>query len=230
MRTFGSDLTVTVGGSITLSGYTIYSTPDPGNLLLIAGQNISIGSSAQVIANGTANSSLTLVVDNNFPTAPNIGPGQFLLEGTGTVSTGAVGTTPLRIYTARPSQNTITTSINGIPFVEGPPEIDSPTEEWATYYPGGAYGGVQFTIYYKEPQPVPPIPFANIVANSGQLADLLPVLNVMRTPYQSLNYHFQLCVEMRMGGKNWDVCDPILSPYGSFIFEDDLYWVWDTSW
>jgi hypothetical protein len=63
-----------------------------------------------------------------------------------------------------------------------------------------------------------------VVANLGQLEDLLPVINVLRTPYHSLNYHFQLCVQMSARNQKWIVCDPVLSPYGSFIFEDDLYW------
>jgi hypothetical protein len=64
-----------------------------------------------------------------------------------------------------------------------------------------------------------------VVANLGQLEDLLPVINVLRTPYHSLNYHFQLRVQINTRAQTWSVCDPIFSPYGSFIFEDNLYWI-----
>ncbi len=214
MQTFGSDLTVIAGGSINLTGFTTISTPAPtGNLLLIAGQNISIGSTSQVIASGTVNSSLRLVVDNQFPTAPGIGPGQFILAAGGVVSAGAG--TPVRIYTARRTQNGISSPINGAFFSPGPFAVDSSTEQWTTYFPGGTYGGAFFKIYYKEPQPIPQSKlFQFVAANLVQLADLLPVLKAPR-------YHFQICEEDRQ----WKYCAPTFSPYGSFIFEDDVYWI-----
>ncbi len=237
MQTFGSDLTVDVGGSINLSGFTIYSTPDPGNLLLIAGQDITIGDNAQVVANGTMNSSLTLVVDNAFPTAPGVGPGQFLLDTTGLICAGPICSggmqTPVRIYTAARPQNTINNAIDGMPFIPGPFAVDTPTEQWGIYYPGGVYGGVAFTIYYKEPQAIPPVPPAppppvppptpstTITANFSQLPSLLPSLQPPRIPYVFPNYHFQVC----MRTKRASFCDPTFSPYGSFIFEDDVYWI-----
>ncbi|HEX2582727.1 MAG TPA: hypothetical protein VHL30_01275, partial [Chlamydiales bacterium] len=139
----------------------------------------------------------------------------------------AGGSTELRIYTARRPQNTIDAPINGVTFVPGSFAVDSATEQWGIYYSGGVYFvGTPFTIYYKEPQAIPPpIPFPNVVANLGQLEDLLPVINILRTPYRCLNYHFQLCVQMHISGETWNVCDPIFSPYGSFILEDNLYWI-----
>lgn len=224
METFGSDLAVTSGGSIILAGFTIYSTPDPGNLLLLAGIDINIGLNAQVVANGTTgSSSLTLVVDNVFPTPPGVGPGQFIFDGT--LSTGVPGTVPLRIYTARRPQNTIiNTTINGLIYTPGTLAVDSSTEMWSLYYPNGAYGGTAFTIYYKEPQAIPPVPpmppHQNIAANLLELAILLPVLKSPATPFRFPTYHFQLC------NKVDDLaCDPTFSPYSSFIFEDDVYWI-----
>lgn len=231
MQTLGSDVTVTTGGSILLSGFAFYSTPDPGHLLLIAGGDINIGLNAQVIANGIAagTSSLTLVVDNAFPTSPNVGPGQFVFDGT--LTTGMPGTVELRIYTARRSQNTLTNAtINGQMYTPGPFAVDTSTEMWELYYPSGAYGGMMtaFTIYYKEPQSIPPTPTPsppapspqNIAANFTALLNLLPVLNSPAVPFRFPAYHFQLC------NKTNDLdCDPSFSPYGSFIFEDDVYWI-----
>ena len=222
VQTFGSDLTMTVGGSINLSGFTILSTPGPtSNILLIAGQNITIGNSAQIINYGTINSTLTLVVDNRYPAPPFAGPGQFTLDAEGIISTGTG--TPLKIYTSQRSQNTIQAPINGTPYVPGPIAVDTPTEQWGVYYPNGVYGGAAFTIYYKEPQPIPPDVqhriFTNIAANLVQLADLLPSF----LPVLDLSighYHFQICDKI-----NGLECEPTFSPYKSFIFQDGVYWI-----
>ena len=244
LETFGSDLTLITGGSISLTGFTTYSTPAPtGNLLLIAGQNISIGDLSQVIANGTADSSLIMVVDNDFPAPLGIGPGRFILDNGGAVSAGTG--TAVRIYTARRNQNNIQDLINGTPFIPGPFGVDTASEKWQIYYPLGAYGGGPFTIYYKEPT-VTSI-YKSIAANLGQLADLLPLLKTQRLPSIFPNYHFSLCNitkyqnckkrkssifckkdrrEAQVKPNKIDkTCDPTFSPYGSFIFEDDVYWV-----
>lgn len=220
IQTFGSNMTATVGGSINLSGFTTISTPAPtGDILMIAGQNISIGTSVRIINNGTTNSSLKLVVDNDFPTAPGIGTGQFILDSGATIS--ATGSPPVKIYTAKRSQNTINSPINGEAFVPGPFGIDTPTEQWSSYYPTDP-AAPAFTIYYKESQsiaPFAPVIFNSIGANLIQLARLLPILR----PALNLDrrhYHSQLCDEA-----NGLPCDPTFSPYGSFIFEDDVYWI-----
>jgi hypothetical protein len=168
---------------------------------------------------------LTLVVDNNFPTAPNVGPGQFVLDAGGLVTAGM--NTEVRIYTARRSQNTIDEMINGAMFTPGAFGVDTATEQWKVYYPGGTYGGDAFNLYYKEPQiipPAPPIPtpsglpaaeqrvFFNLeAANFVELPYILPVLNLANW------YHFRVCDRFH--------CDPTFSPYGSFIFEDGVYWI-----
>lgn len=233
MRTFGSDLTVVAGGSISLSGFTTYSTPAPiGNIYLVAGQNVSIGNSSQVTVNGVVNSSLNIVVDNNFPFSPGIGPGQFNLAAGGVVT--AAGETPVRIWTARRSQNIINNTINSTTFVPGPFDVNTNTEQWSTYFSAGSYLNTSFKIYYKEPilssvaAPFQQVAFPknqffnDIAANLVQLSDLLPVLKMpplWRDRFPS--YHFQICDKER----DWKVCDPVFSPYGSFIFEDHLYWI-----
>lgn len=158
IETLGSDLLVAAGGSINLSGNTLYSTPDPGNMLLTAGVNISIGPTVNIIANGTTASSLTLVVDELHPIPPGIGPGQFILDTGATLQAGAI-TTPVRIFTARREQNTINAPINTVAFVPGTEFVDTPTEQWDVYFPSAFYGGTGFTLFYKNTSnPVPPAP------------------------------------------------------------------------
>ena len=73
IETFGSDLTLTAGGSVFLLAESTVAVPAVGNLLIIAGRDITVDNTANVTVNGTG--SLTLVVDNDFPTAPGIGRG-----------------------------------------------------------------------------------------------------------------------------------------------------------
>ncbi|MES2272860.1 MAG: filamentous hemagglutinin N-terminal domain-containing protein [Chlamydiota bacterium] len=162
MRTFGSDLTVTALGSIILSGFATFQTPEPGHLLLNAGVDVSIGTNSSVIANGMSagTSSLTIVVDGLFPTSPGIGPGQFILAAGGIVETGGEGIVPLQIFTAVRSQNVINAPINSEVFVPGPEFVDSNTERWGVYYPNSFFGGTPdtFVIFYKNTGVIPPIP------------------------------------------------------------------------
>ena len=182
------------------------------NMQLVAGVNLAMTSNtgeAQIV---NSNGPLTLVVDNLFPSSPKIGPGGFFLNS----NLSATG--ELRIYTARRTQNSINDLINGAVFIPGPFNVDTATEQWQTYFPGGIYGGGSFTIYYKEPNNT----FYNLIAaNLVQLADLLPIMETQRLPFTFPNYHFQLCEKVR----SKKICAPTFSPFGSFIFEDDVYWI-----
>lgn len=91
-----------------------------------------------------AGGNLTLVIDNLFPTSPLIGPGFFSIQSNLSASE------QLRIYTAVRDQNQINDLINGAAFVPGTLFVNTDEEMWATYYPGGSYGGGAFTIYYKD--------------------------------------------------------------------------------
>ncbi len=154
IQTFGSDLTLIVPGNASFMGFATVSTPAPGNLTIIAGANLSIGDSASITATGTTGSSLTLVCDNDFPTPPAMGPGEFNLTGTPTVSTGMGA--PLRIFTSNRTQNTISAPINGVTFTPGPELKDTATEQWGTYYPSSIGGVPSFTIFYKFGYVAPP--------------------------------------------------------------------------
>jgi len=196
-----------------------------GLILMVSSRDTLIENGSSVSAVGP----LTLVVDNSFPVFPGIGPGAFNLDATSTLTS----TGELRIYTARQSQNSILGLLNGVAFTPGTFDVNTATETWGIYFPNGLYGGQAFNFYYKDgtrppPPPVPPGPplitpsltsqerrlfFENIAANLVQLADLLPVLKPQRLPFAFPNYHFQI------------EGSPDFSPYGSFIFEDDLYWI-----
>nr|NGX46337.1 hypothetical protein [Chlamydiota bacterium] len=130
------------------------------NMLLIADQDIQLGPSAIFrAAGGAANppppsgsGEITLVVDNAFPSAPDIGPGRFITNRARIETRG-----PLRIFTAKRIQNTINGPIkfdgSEIFFVPGSLLIDSDTERWKSYFPD-SFGGFPFTVFYKEALPL----------------------------------------------------------------------------
>lgn len=181
-------------------------------MLLKAGGDFNMTSAAAEAQVVNSNGNLTIVVDNQFPIFPGIGGGGFHLNSLFSA------TGELRIYTARRSQNTINDLINGVAFSPGIFAVDSATEQWSTYFAEGVYGGGLFKIYYKEPIV---IILPSEVAGSS-LADLLPPLRNYRLEINVPSYHFQICEEWE--GKRRE-CSPVFSPYGSFIFEDDLYWI-----
>lgn len=226
MRTLGSDLTMTAN-NIRLFGHAYVTTPDPGHLLLRAGVDIELASSSVVRAFGNTNSSLTLVVDNNF-LSPGIGPGQLIIQLGATVLAGGLKA-PVRIYTATFPQNTVNALlINGAPVTFGQEFVDTAIQQWGVYYPGGTFGGYPFKFYYKN-DGVPPSPpvvpnnplldryFESVASNLVQLQDLLPILNSPCHYHGFPGYHFAECVKD-------EGCEPSFDPYGSFIFEDDVYW------
>ncbi|MCP5504165.1 MAG: filamentous hemagglutinin N-terminal domain-containing protein [Chlamydiales bacterium] len=216
IQTF-SDILIQSNGSVEAQG--------GGDLFLIAADNITIESTGSVKTNA---GNLFVVVDNKFPKFPNLGGSSFTLEPGAILSSGG----ELRIYTSRRSQNSINELINGAAFIPAARGKNTKTETWSTYFFDGKYGGAPFNIYYKEP-----IIFAstfrmfyeNIAANLTELSDLLPNLKSARIPFSFPSYHFALCNEERWAKwkhlkKRW-ICDPTLSPYGSFIFEDALWWI-----
>lgn len=221
LQTFGSNITVIAGNDIELMGNTDWSVPlTGGHLLAIADHSIFIRANAVVHANSATNAgSLTFVVDNAYPSFPGMGSGQFIIEPGAQVFTGGLGA-PLRIYTATVGQNAIGAPINGAAFVPGIEFTNSNTQQWGIYYDGGSYGGSLFKFYYKN-IPVLDAFYKGVMANLVQLAALLPVLKAPRAPYYLPSYHFALCVEV---GDD-EECAPTFSPYGSFIFEDDVYHV-----
>lgn len=130
-------------GSVILNGATqIYSGNLPfQNLLVIAGTSI--------LANGnntfdvfSPTGTLTLVVDNLFPSFPGVGGGQFVLSSMSQVN--AMGN-QLQIFAASPIQNSIQGSLNGGPFAPG---IDN--ERFGFYYPDPFFVS-DYVVFYKPP-------------------------------------------------------------------------------
>jgi hypothetical protein len=138
-----------IGGSGNASSYAQIghggSAPftTTGDLIAIAGKNLIMQSNTALANIINAGGNVTLVADNLFPTSPLIGPGFFSIQS------NLSARDQLRIYTAIRNQNQINDLINGASFVPGAIFENSNQEMWATYYPGGRYGGGPFTIYYK---------------------------------------------------------------------------------
>jgi filamentous hemagglutinin family protein len=146
------------------------------DITLLAGVNVSASSNSggtQTISNaGTGN--VTLVADNDFP-AVGTGAGQFNLSSTGSITTASG---ELRIYTVQPSQNTISGTLNGVPF-----DSSGAQQVYSTYYPDGSYVGPNYTLYYKvsatppsPPPPPPPPPAPPTVVQTINVALVQPVV------------------------------------------------------
>ncbi|MBX7066527.1 MAG: filamentous hemagglutinin N-terminal domain-containing protein [Parachlamydiales bacterium] len=142
------------------------------NILILAGRTINMGDFTNIQNNHTAGTT-TLVVDNNFPTPPSSGPGQFILDSNATITTASAS--GLFIYTATPTQNSILGSING-PFLGVNLLVNGPNEQWGIYYPDNPNNvtGTPYTLFYKEGYVEPLVP---IVFTFEDLNDLTRALN-----------------------------------------------------
>lgn len=116
-----------------------------GTILAIANKDIFLRSDAEV---RSTRGDVTLVVDNANPSPPSKGSGRFVM------SNGALLSTPthLRIFTSIRGNNSIQGLLNGVPFVPGPFLLNSSTEQWFTYF-FSSFGGVPYTIFYKQALP-----------------------------------------------------------------------------
>jgi len=154
----GGASTVTAGDNITIQGVTSpagsYASgimqQSAAPLQVIAGGDMIIGDGCII----QSIDQLALVVDNDFPTFPGIGPGRFRLQAGGIVETTLK--TGIQIFTARQSQNTIQGTLisGGSPvtgFTPGPLFANIPPERWGVYYPNSfLYPNQIFTIFYKD--------------------------------------------------------------------------------
>ncbi len=143
LKTGAGALTITAGDTVSLNSGS-YIQNDIGPMTILAGQDMIVNQSR--IENMTT-ADLTLVVDNNFPTSPEIGDGHFEIGTGSTIQTADGG--KLRIFSAAREFNTIESPLNRIPFVPGALFIDSNQEVWGLYYPQSFFGGPGFTIFYK---------------------------------------------------------------------------------
>lgn len=142
-------INVLATGNIFMARDSLMFNQSPDPLLAIANFDILMTQNAAVL---TTLGSLTLVVDNAFPVSPGVGNGKIVKEIGATI--GSLSG-PVRIFTARQPLNQIQGSINGVIYVPGPQFVNTPLEQWATYYPS-SFNGFPFTIFYKDPTAVPP--------------------------------------------------------------------------
>lgn len=130
-------------GSIALSYGSITNTERAS--LIRAAKSLTLTNDSTIVNLGSGQGQ-TLVVDNENPTAPSIGTGGITLSSNSSVSTSNGG--ELKIYSARPSQDSIQGRINGTHFGPGG-SADSSNVEYGVYYPGGSYES-PYMLYYKE--------------------------------------------------------------------------------
>lgn len=151
----GQDLVLSTTGSLTMK--TKGNNTKGLAELISTGGNVDVFLGVNMAMNGLSTvqgTNVLIVIDNNYPTSPAVGPGAFTYSQDARIK----GTGYVRIYTASPSQNNIhkMSVINGIPFPGA-----SANSAYNTYYPTvpppPQDGSVGFTIYYKTPPPPAPI-------------------------------------------------------------------------
>lgn len=191
---------------------------------VIADRNIYMNSNLPFISDISSVGDVAVVVDDAFPVSPLIGPGFIFKDADSTISSVSGRA---RVFTARQPLNTIIGNINGAPFVPGIQYVDTLQERWGIYY-FNAFNGNPFTVFYKDQIEDIIITLVNrlTVANATLSVDELPLFPRYPTPFD-FRYVGELC---NFWSKKLQ-CRPHFSPYGSFIFTDDIYWIgerWDT--
>lgn len=136
-----------------------------GMILMITGNDMTLQGTSNISSTG---GSVTLVIDNDFPSAPLFGSGVFTMGAATQVNSGPGA--PIRIFTALQQSGSANNQIAAGALLNGfspfsPPFnypgtlfVDTPYEIWCTYYnnniggspfPGSGAGGFPFTIFYK---------------------------------------------------------------------------------
>jgi filamentous hemagglutinin family protein len=141
-------LTILTQGSLSANGAAFIGS---------GGGDVFIQCDRDCLINGTSTVSvfapafeITIVTDNDFPTAPGIGPGRFVLGPNATIN--SMTSSPVRIFTATQAQNSILGSINLSGFNPGTLYIDTDQERWGVYFPNAFVNPNSpfFTIFYKD--------------------------------------------------------------------------------
>jgi hypothetical protein len=153
---------------------------------------------------------ITLVVDNLFPDFPKYGRG--LLNMAGGASVNNAGG-EIRLFTARQPFNTISGSLNGVPFVPGVVYVDSTTETWLSYY-YRSFIGINYMVFYKDAPttitPIPPVPpIVPVVPVTPGVATAI----VFNVPFKTINLFWRATAE---AFRDWAVYDEFLFDLGSF--------------
>jgi len=145
-------LTLTAGRDITLQNQGCFAVAAFGNFDITAGRNLTLGFNAGLFVFNTA-STITIVTDNQAPSAPQVGNGGLLMDPASVIGFIPGGSPPpvnIRIYTARPSQNSIGL-LNWTSFVHDPSQVDTATEVYGVYFPSGIpiTSPLQYIVFYK---------------------------------------------------------------------------------
>jgi filamentous hemagglutinin family protein len=136
----GRDATL-VGGKESSSRAFIFSK---NNLSLVCGQHLTLDSLGQGYSGLGATKDLTVVVDNLFSAAPEIGPGSFFMG----MNARMQGET-IRVFSAKQSQNSVNGFINLINFTPGVEYVSTAQEKWGVYF-YSQFGGNPYTLFYKD--------------------------------------------------------------------------------
>jgi len=117
-----------------------------GDLLLISGKDIQMHSTSYI--NNLAKKGRTiLVVDHNFSLPSTYGSGLLKMYKDSYIDSNS----PIHIFTSQQHLNTIQGRINRTLYVTMPLFIDTPSEQWLTYFSSSLKKDNQpFTIFYKD--------------------------------------------------------------------------------
>lgn len=113
-----------------------------GSVFIAANNNIDMTTTGSIATPGA----VTLVVDNQMPTAPLIGTGSFSMAAGSFINSG-VGL--LQIYTALQDLNSIDGLLNGLSFNAGTLFANTTQEIWCRYFCTPISVGSPFRIAYK---------------------------------------------------------------------------------
>ncbi len=169
----GGTFSILAGGNINYASSSTGLVLTSGELgaTLDSGANINLLDNAQVFSAGTdifliadtsirmnptslidftaplvPGSTVTLVVDDQFPSPPLMGSGGFIMSLGAMIMT--VERPPIAIYTSQQGLNFIAGQINGSFFSNGTLFIDRNEEQWCTYFPNGQ-NVLPFRVHYK---------------------------------------------------------------------------------
>ena len=181
MLTAAGNLTLTSSSAISVGDNTHCTSSGTGTIAMTASGNISIGNSALVqIANGditllagtnitsgtsstvqttSASGNITIVCDNNNPTPPSVGSG-YLSFGSGTIlcTNNCLGGGKVLLYTTKPGVNTFPSTINATSYTPG-----SYNTVTGLYVPGTN----EYVGYWYNVPPYPPDPPFEVIYKSA---------------------------------------------------------------
>ncbi|HET7357110.1 MAG TPA: cell wall-binding repeat-containing protein, partial [Nocardioidaceae bacterium] len=133
-----SDAALATSGDLVVGSSTV-----GGNLLLKALGSLTVGSAATVSAGGSA----VLVSDAGNPSPPAVGTSMLTVASNATLTSGG----SLSLYAARQDQVSVGqgATLNGATYSPGTAYVDTASEQWGVYYPGGAPQR-PYTFFYKD--------------------------------------------------------------------------------